>query len=383
MQPLTFSHTLSTLIATPSISSTLPELDMSNLPVIEQLATWFEQLGFSCEIQPLPQAPNKANLIATVGTGPGGLVLSGHTDTVPCNESLWKSSPFKLDERDGKLYGLGTCDMKGFFALVIEAVQTFKASEIKAPLIVLATADEESSMNGARALQQLGRPKARYALIGEPTSMRPIHMHKGIMMERISIVGQAGHSSDPSLGKNAIETANKVITDLLAFRAGLQDRYQNPGFTIPVPTLNLGCIHGGDNPNRICGSCQLDFDIRMLPGMDSAMLRQQIQRRMEAIAREDGVQVSIESLINSIEAFASEDNSQLVAACERLTGHHAKSVAFATEAPFLSQMGMDTVVLGAGEIDQAHQPDEFLALSYINPMVTLLRSLITQFCVQT
>ncbi|WP_419832891.1 acetylornithine deacetylase [Endozoicomonas atrinae] len=368
------------MIEIPSVSSTLPDLDMSNLPVINELAAWLEAMGFQCEIQPLPHAPHKANLIATLGSGPGGLVLAGHTDTVPYDESLWKSSPFALEERDSRFYGLGVCDMKGFFALVMEAVRGFLNTPLKAPLIILATADEESSMNGARALAELGRPKARYAVVGEPTGMRPIHMHKGIMMERIQILGQSGHSSNPALGRNAMETAHKVITDLMQFRIELAERYQNHGFTIPIPTLNLGCIHGGDNPNRICGQCQLDFDIRMLPGMDSEQLRQQIRQRLKPIAEADQVEISLESITPAIEAFAGLENSELVAACEKLTGYQAESVAFGTEAPFFSRLGMDTVVLGPGDIDQAHQPDEYLSHDQINPMIDILKSLIRQYC---
>lgn len=375
-----FKSALSRLIELPSVSSTLPEHDMSNLPVIHELAGWLESMGFACEIQSLPDNPRKANLMATLGSGPGGLVLAGHTDTVPFDESLWQSAPFGLEERDSRFYGLGVCDMKGFFALVMEAARHYLDQPLKAPLIVLATADEESSMNGARALAALGKPKARYALVGEPTGMKPIHMHKGIMMERIRILGKSGHSSDPSLGRNAMETANRVISELIRFREQLAARYQNPGFTIPVPTLNLGCIHGGDNPNRICGQCELDFDIRLLPGMSSESLRADIRRRLLPLAEADRVEISLETITPAIEAFAAAERSELVAACEKLTGYSANSVAFGTEAPFFSRMGMDTVVLGPGDIDQAHQPDEFLAMDRIQPMIDLLKALIRQYC---
>lgn len=371
---------LSKLIETPSVSSTLPGLDMGNLPVIHQLAQWLEEMGFSCEIQPLPYHPQKANLIATLGQGPGGLVLAGHTDTVPFDESLWKSSPFLLQERGNRFYGLGSCDMKGFFALAMEAARDYLDMPLKSPLIIVATADEESSMNGAKALVELGRPKARYALIGEPTGMKPIYMHKGIMMERINILGQSGHSSNPALGRNAMETAHKVISELMLFRQQMAESYKNPGFTIPTPTLNLGCIHGGDNPNRICGHCELDFDIRLLPGMDHAQLRHDINQRLQLLAQEDQVQIALNPITPTIEPFAGLEESKLVKACEKLTGYSAETVAFGTEAPFLSELGMDTVVLGPGDIDQAHQPDEFLALDRINPMVDLIRALIKKYC---
>lgn len=375
-----FKQSLSCLIETPSVSSTLPELDMGNLAVIHELAGWLEAMSFECEIQPMPYHPQKANLIATLGKGPGGLVLAGHTDTVPFDEQLWETSPFKLTEKDNKFYGLGSCDMKGFFALVMEAARDYLKAPLKAPLIILATADEESSMNGAKELVKLGRPKARYAVVGEPTNMIPVHMHKGIMMERIQVIGQSGHSSNPALGRNAMETTHRVISELMQFRQEMAEKYQNPGFTIPVPTLNLGCIHGGDNPNRICGHCDLDFDIRLLPGMDSEQLRRDISLRLQPLAEADQVSIALNAITPAIQAFAGIENSPLVQACEELTGYKAESVAFGTEAPFFSQLGMDTVVMGPGDIAQAHQPDEFLGMERINPMINVLKALIRKYC---
>lgn len=371
---------LSRLIEIPSVSSTKPDLDMGNLPVIHELAGWFEAMGFQCEILAVPGQPQKANLIATLGSGPGGLVLSGHTDTVPYNANLWNSDPFSLKESDGRFYGLGTCDMKGFFALAMEAARDYLNAPLKAPLIILATADEESSMSGARALAAAGKPKARYAVIGEPTGLAPIYMHKGIMMERVRIVGQSGHSSNPALGRNAMETAHKVISEIMKFRSELAEQYNNPGFDIPTPTMNLGCIHGGDNPNRICGNCELDFDVRLLPGMSSSELRARLDKRLKPIAEADKVSLTLEAINPSIDPFDGLADSSLVKTCETLTGHKAQAVAFTTEAPFFQQMGMDTVVLGPGDIDQAHQPDEYLALDRINPTISLLKSLIQKYC---
>ena len=188
------------LIAAPSISSATKALDQSNLTVIEHLHEWLAQLGFQTEVMHVPGHAGKANLIATLGSGPGGLVLAGHTDTVPCDPELWRSDPFFLTERDSRLYGLGTCDMKGFFPLAIEAARQFVDTPLQQPLIILATADEESSMSGARALVDAGRPLARAAVVGEPTSLKPIRMHKGILMEGIRIQGRSGHSS-PCAGR--------------------------------------------------------------------------------------------------------------------------------------------------------------------------------------
>lgn len=371
---------MSTLLSLPSVSSTLPEYDLSNKAVIDQLANWCESLGFTVSIQCVDAERKKYNMLATLGKGPGGLILSGHTDTVPCNIEKWQSDPFSLSDRDNRFYGLGSCDMKGFFALALAAVEKVDVEKLKAPIFILATADEETSMTGARALASLGLPKARAAIIGEPTSLKPINMHKGILMEGIKITGQAGHSSDPSLGNNAMDAMHTVMGDLMQFRDELKQQYHHTGFTVPSPTLNLGCIHGGDNPNRICGQCELHFDLRTIPGMSSNQLREQIKSRLDAIATNTQTQIEFYRLFDGVEAFASGEQSELVALCEKLTGHGAEAVAFATEAPFLAAANIDTVVMGAGSIDQAHQPDEYMAHDQIKPMVSYIEQFIKHYC---
>lgn len=369
---------LSELIAAPSVSCTDARLDQGNRGVIDLLALWLADLGFACEIQEV--SPGKANLIATLGSGPGGLVLAGHTDTVPWDQGKWRFDPFRLTEADGRLYGLGTADMKGFFPLAIEAARDFLGKPLKAPLIILATCDEECSMAGARALVEAGKPAARFAVIGEPTSMRPLRMHKGVMMERVVIEGRAGHSSDPALGANALEAMNAVMNELLAFRTELQGKHRNPAFTVPVPTLNLGCIHGGDNPNRICPHCELQFDLRPLPGMDMDELREQIRHRLAPLAPRHRVQLTVEPIYAGTPAMETPADSPLVRIAERLTGYPAEAAAFGTEAPFFRQLGMDALIFGPGGIEQAHQPDEFIALDSIHPTVDVLKGLIREFC---
>ncbi|MGR6875165.1 acetylornithine deacetylase [Pseudomonas sp. HK3] len=371
---------LTTLLSLPSISSSLPEYDMSNKGVIDQLASWCETLGFKVDIQCIDETRKKYNLLATLGSGPGGLILSGHTDTVPCNIEKWKSDPFTLTDKDNRFYGLGSCDMKGFFALALAAVEKVDAKQLKAPIFILATADEETSMSGARALATLGLPKARAAIIGEPTGLKPINMHKGILMEGIKITGQAGHSSDPSLGNNAMDAMHTVIGELKTFRDELKQEYKHTAFSVPSPTLNLGCIHGGDNPNRICGQCELHFDLRMIPGMKTDQLRQKIQARLDLVAKQTQTQIDFYRLFDGVDAFASDKNSELVALAEKLSGHGAEAVAFATEAPFFAAANIDTVVMGAGSIDQAHQPDEYMAHDQIEPMVKYIKQFIKHYC---
>ncbi|MEH6605235.1 MAG: acetylornithine deacetylase [Pseudomonadales bacterium] len=374
-----FRHALTSLIGASSVSSTSARHDQGNMEVIHLLANWLNELGFECEILPLDGQSHKANLIATLGQGSGGLVLSGHTDTVPYDDKGWQSDPLILTERDQRLYGLGSCDMKGFFAVVLEAIQGYKASDLKQPLIILATADEESSMAGAQALLASGRQLGRYALIGEPTGLVPVYKHKSIMMQSIQVSGQAGHSSNPLLGNSALEIMHDVIGELLNYRQQLQLSHQDTDFAVAYPTLNLGCIHGGDNPNRICSHCELHFDARLLPSMDNSTVTAEIEQLLGPIAQRHGAIIELSPLIDGVAPFA-QDGGELITACERLTGNQAQAVNFATEAPFLQAMGMETLVLGPGSIDQAHQPDEFLPMDNIQPMVKIIRQLIAQFC---
>ncbi|EAW32759.1 acetylornithine deacetylase [marine gamma proteobacterium HTCC2143] len=368
------------LLSEVSVSSTSSEWDTGNLAVINKLADWLGSLGFTCQIMPLAGKANKANLIATLGTGSGGLVLSGHTDTVPYNENRWDMNPLGLTERDNKLYGLGATDMKGFFPIAIEAAKSVLDKTLVEPLIILATADEESSMDGARALADQGLPKARFAVIGEPTNLKPIRMHKGMMMEAVTVEGRAGHSSNPSLGNNALEAMHWVMADILAFRSELQQQYNNPLFDVAVPTLNLGCIHGGDNPNRICGQCELHFDLRALPGMNNDELHAALDQRLKPLAQRLNINISLRALIKNIQPFEQPADSELVKIAEQLTGYGSEPVAFATEAPFLQQLGMQTIVMGPGSIDQAHQPNEYMALNQVQPAVDLFTRLIGKFC---
>ncbi len=368
------------LITLPSVSSARASLDMSNMAVLEQLRHWLDDLGFVTRLQPVSQGPDKANLIATLGEGSGGLVLAGHTDTVPWDEQRWQCDPFAGEVRDERLYGLGSADMKSFLALAIHAASRVRLQDLRQPLIILATADEECSMAGARALARAGTPQARAAIVGEPTGLRPVRLHKGIMMERIHLIGRSGHSSDPALGRNALEGMHRVITALLALREQLAERYHHPGFAVPSPTMNLGHIHGGDNPNRICGECELHLDLRLLPGMEIEQTRTWIREAAEAALHGSELHLDYSPLFEGTAPMETPEDSPIVAAVEQLTGYPASGVNFGTEGPFYRQMGMDTVILGPGNIDQAHQPDEYLALSQMEPTLELLESLIRRFC---
>ena len=370
---------LRTLVGEPSTSSIAASRDQSNLPVINHLANWLEDLKFAVNVLPLPNKGGKANLIATLGSGEGGLVLSGHTDTVPCDEKHWDTDPYTLTEIDSVVHGLGSCDMKGFFPIALEAASLFRSKKLNKPLTILATSDEESSMAGARQLLRDGRPKADFAIIGEPTGLQPIIAHKGVLALSIVIEGSGGHASNPNLGCNALDAMHAVIADLLIYRQELASTYTNPTFEINIPTLNLGCLHAGDSPNRICETAELQIDVRLMPGMEIEELATTIQHRLVETIASYGTRLSI-TRINEVPAYQTSGDGALARTLASLSGRPPGTVAFGTEAPFLQSLGMETVVFGPGSINQAHQPNEYLDLNQLSPARETLEKVIRHYC---
>ena len=377
----TFDDMLTRLVGEPSVSSTTPEIDRSNLAVIEHLANWLDDLGFATELMPLPDNPRKANLVATFGSGEGGLVLAGHTDTVPFDDTKWQSDPFKVTEKDDRLYGLGTCDMKGFFPVVLEAVQTFLDKPLRAPITIVATSDEESSMAGARYLSESGQPKADYAIIGEPTGLMPVYAHKGIAFMTVRLQGHSGHSSNPDLGCNALDAMYDVMGELIRFREELAMKNQNPAFEVSVPTMNLGCMHAGDSPNRICSHAELQIDMRLLPGMDTHATIEMLTMCLQAAVANCDIKLDVATHYPPVPPFETAREGDLEQTLARESGNAPGTVAFGTEGHFLQSLGMETVVFGPGSIDQAHQPNEYLSRDQIAPAERILRTVINRYCV--
>ena len=373
---------LEKLISSPSISSTHTHLDNSNLNVIHILAEWFEALGFSIDIHHLPNQNNKANLIARFGDGDDGLVLSGHTDTVPCDENLWESNPFKFTQKSNRFYGLGSSDMKSFFALVIESLKELNLNKVNKPITIIATADEESTMSGAKALLEDRTKLGDFCVIGEPTSLRPVRQHKGIFMESVRLIGQSGHSSDPALGNNALEGMHEIIRAMLDYRDSLGKQFINNDFAVPTPTLNLGHIHGGDNANRICGQCELHYDLRILPDMEINTVRNNLQDLIKEIAQRRKLDCDFSSLFDGTPALSTPATCEIVKMTEALTNTPSQSVVFATEGPYFSQLGMETIVLGPGNIDVAHQPNEYIESSQMDQAIELYKNLVKKICLQ-
>lgn len=376
----TFIDLYKDLIKLPSISSTDSSWDQSNLTVINQLAEWLTELGFETEVTEVLAAPGKFNLVATLGHGEGGLLLAGHTDTVPYDEGQWQTDPFTVIEKDNRLYGLGSIDMKGFFAFVIEVLKTIDRSKLTKPLRILATADEETTMSGAQQIAQQKHFKPDYAVIGEPTGLVPVTMHKGHMSEGIRITGKSGHSSDPEKGINAIEIMQLVLSELKKVQQQFKEKYNNPHFEVPYPTLNFGAINGGDSPNRICGCCELHIDMRPIPGVSTNELFMTVKQALVEIEKRYPHSLEIYHLHEPIPSYQCPLHSELIEHAQIFTGNAAQSANYCTEAPFIQALGCDTIILGPGHIAQAHQPNEFLDLSFVKPTKAVIEKLIQHFC---
>lgn len=375
----TFFEMLNSLVSSPSVSSLSADSDTSNRAVIDHIANWLYDLDFDVEVLATSEE-GKFNLVARKGRGEGGVLLSGHSDTVPCDEDLWIQSPFSVTTQDSKYYGLGTCDMKGFFPVVLEAVQQFKESQLERPITVLVTADEESTMAGARHIATHHPISADVAVIGEPTELQPIFAHKGIFVARIRTVGKSGHSSNPTLGVNALEDMYSTISEIRSFRSEIQNSYTDSVFAVPVPTLNLGCLYAGDSANRICGHAELLIDCRILPGMSTTEVVSRLEERLIAIGSKMESDIEFDLVIPPIEPFKTPSSSRFIRLMESLSGRPSGAVAFGTEAPFLQQMGIETVIFGPGSIDQAHQANEYLSLAQIEPAKSALSHLIHEYC---
>lgn len=372
---------LAALVALPSVSAVDPAFDMSNAAVVDRLCEWHEAAGFRITRQAVSASPAKFNMVATLGPSDGpGLVLSGHTDTVPYDEGRWASDPFTLTERDGRWVGLGSADMKCFFPIVLAALEDVPAARLRRPLTVLATADEESTMAGAVLLEQSGLALGGQALIGEPTELVPVYAHKGILIGRIEVIGRSGHSSNPARGANALDCLHDIMTALKAWRLALAARYRDTDFEVPIPTLNLGRIQGGDSPNRICARAELLFDVRLMPGMSIDETIEQLRAIVGEACARDGVEGALHLPMRPVSPLATPRSAALVQTLEKLSGNAARTVAFATEGPMLARLGCETVIFGPGDIGTAHQPNEAVDIANVARMVDILRALIETVC---
>ena len=356
----------------------------SNLELIGFIRDYLTGLGVDSELFHNSEG-TKANLFATIGPlDKGGVVLSGHTDVVPVDGQAWTVEPFCLSERDGRLYGRGAADMKGFIASVLAAVPAFLAQPLQTPVHLAFSYDEEVGCLGVRsmlaALQQRAH-KPRLCLIGEPTELKPVLGHKGKLAMRCQVQGAACHSAYAPYGVNAIEYAARLIGKLGEIGEVLaQD--QDARFDPPFSTVQTGLIKGGRALNIVPEECEFDFEVRALPGFEAQAVADQLQSyaqaqllpRMRAVNPASDIRLQPLSGYPGLATPAQSEAAQLVALLSGST--EFGTVAFGTEGGLFDQAGIPTVVCGPGSMEQGHKPDEFVSVEQLAGCDAMLRRLV-------
>jgi len=361
----------------------------SNLKLIEYVREYLGGHGISSRLVP-NETGTKANLFATIGSGPGGVVLSsGHTDVVPWDGQDWSVDPLSAVVRNERLYGRGSADMKGFIATALALVPAFKAKALRRPIHFCLSYDEELTCVGILGvLQLLGRelPMPALTVVGEPTSMKVVNAHKGVSVQRTVITGRDGHSSAPQRGANAIQFMGRYINRLEQLAVELREQgtaSAPPGldFDPPWTTLNLGVIQGGTAMNIIARTCSLDWEFRPLPGVDPAAVRARMTewaaRELEPELRRAAADGSVVTTpVVSIPPLSPEPGGLAESVTLQLTGgNRAGTVAFTSEAGHYQALGISVVLCGPGSIDQAHKPDEYVAPDQLAACETFLMRL--------
>ena len=375
---MTVEKILAELVAIDSVSA------RSNEEIIQYLETFCETLGFKLKrVSYIDEVGiEKINLIAIKGIDFTGdlqveLALVGHTDTVPYDPNWNEATTLTL--RDNKLYGRGSCDTKGFIASVLAAVQNIDFEQIKRPLALVFTADEEIGLRGAKFLAQQKALKPRFSIVGEPTSLRPIRAGKGYSLTEIVVRGREAHSAYPALGASAIFRAARLISRIEGLGPSLR-KDQHPAFDPPYTTLNVGLINGGTAKNVIAGECRFTLEWRPIPSQPSQHVLALINRVIEDERAADPDFDCELSEGRADSGFETAKDSSLVRLLEQVTGNEAGTVAFGTEAAQMKLLGGDAVVIGPGDIRQAHRTGEFVPVSELHQCVHILEYAIRSLC---
>jgi acetylornithine deacetylase len=363
----------------------------SNLALIEWVEAYLADLGVASRRVPNADG-TKSNLLASIGPAvEGGVVLSGHTDVVPVDGQPWTSDPFVVTSRDGRLYGRGTCDMKGFLALALAAAPDLARASLIRPVHLAFSYDEEVGCLGAPdmiAVIARDLPRPALVVVGEPTDMVAVRAHKGIASFRVTVTGREAHSSLTHLGVSANMVAVKLMAELVALSERLE-READPAspFLPKGATLTIGQVNGGTAVNILARECVFIFDLRTPAGLDPhslltgfMALAARLDAEVKARAPEGGVRVETRSLTP---AFAPEVDGAAELFARRLAGDNgpARVVPYASEAGQFQGAGFSTVICGPGSIDQAHQPDEFVEISQMQRGAAFMRRLIEELSV--
>lgn len=358
----------------------------SNLAMIDFMAQWLEAHGVAARLVPSPDG-GKANLYASIGPlVDGGVVLSGHTDVVPVDGQQWRSDPFALREADGRLYGRGATDMKGFIACALALLPEMAQGRLNQPIHFAFSYDEEIGCRGApamieRIVQEVLVPLA--VIVGEPTEMALVNAHKGLAVYRVTVTGKAAHSSQTQIGASAVMAAGRMIAKLheIGEHRRLLADPASP-FTPPYSTMTANRISGGAAVNILAERCEFEWDLRVVPGDDRDAILAEIRAFARDVVLPDMRQSAPEADIHIQEisaapALAPEQNSAAEALIRTLTGaNQAQAVAYGTEAGLFQRAGMSVIVCGPGSIAQAHQPDEWIAIDQLSQCTALLQRLI-------
>ncbi|HWN10298.1 MAG TPA: acetylornithine deacetylase [Pyrinomonadaceae bacterium] len=375
---MTVQQTLAALVAIDSVSS------RSNVAITEVLAQQCEALGLRTKRFPYTDdnGIEKVNLIALAraefsDTPTVELALVGHTDTVPYDPN-WEEA-LKLTEQEGKLFGRGACDTKAFIAAALSAVATVKLDQLKRPLALIFTADEEIGLIGAKRLAKSGALRARYAIVGEPTSLRPMRAGKGYCVAEILIKGREGHSAYPALGTSAVFGGARLITKIEEIAEKLKSE-THAAFDPPCTTLNVGLLRGGTAKNVIAGECRLTLEWRPIPGQSPSHVLDLLNSAIEIEKTQNPDFVCEVDAAREDGGFETSPDSRLVKLMQELSGLEAGTVAFGTEAAQMAELGAEAVVLGPGNIRVAHQTGEFVPVDELNRCTEILTQAVERLC---
>lgn len=384
---MTVEQTLAELVAIDSVSAN------SNAEIISYLQRRCEALGLT--IHTFPQIDEngveKTNLVAFAGipeskapSSPGSagalqieLALVGHTDTVPYDPN-WTEA-LTLTERDGKLFGRGSCDTKAFIAAALIALESIDDAKLRKPLALVFTADEEIGCLGAKRLADAKPFTAKYAIVGEPTSLQPMRAGKGYCLAHVTVRGREAHSAYPQLGASAIFRAAKLIEKIEKIAEVVRsDRHE--GFDPPYTTVNVGVINGGSAKNVIPGECRFTLEWRTIPGQPADYVLSLVRNAVTDLLKADPDFACEIDAGRADDSFETPAGSDLVQFLERESGKASGSVAFGTEAPSMIALGAEAIVCGPGDIRVAHRTGEFVPVNELNRCVNIIHQAIERFC---
>lgn len=360
--------------------------DKSNLPLIAFVEAYFRDLGVTT--RRIPNATgDKAALLATIGPDvDGGVVLSGHTDVVPVTGQAWSGDPFRLREIDGRLYGRGACDMKGFDAAVLAMAPVFQAAALRRPIHILLSYDEETSCLGSvDVISRFGvdLPRPGMVIVGEPTLMQVADAHKGVATFETRVTGVDAHSANARLGANAISAACEIVAEIDRLGRELESpEFSDPRFDPPYSTFHVGVIHGGTARNILARECVFQWEFRGLPNMTAGEALARVQSFIDTVAlprlRRHLSTPKIETIMD-VDVPGLRADTESIAAAQALVlagSNRTIAVSYATEAGHFQRGGLPTIVCGPGSIDQAHKPDEYLEVSQLFECIGFLDRLV-------